>query len=64
MNEPPKRRKRLLLPPAQCGQISIAFESIELRGLAKAERMKAIIRLSQLLMQAADVAVKESDGER
>jgi hypothetical protein len=33
-------------------------------GLTKAERMRAIIRLSQLLMQGAGVAGKESDDER
>jgi hypothetical protein len=51
------------LPPVQREQISLAFESMGLRGLTSAERTKAIIRLSQLLMQAAGVAGKESDDE-
>jgi hypothetical protein len=53
-----------LSPPFQGGQINIAFESMGLRGLTSAERTKAVIRLSQLLMQAAGVAGKESDDER
>ena len=64
MNEPHKRRKSRSLPPVQREQISLAFESMGLRGLTNAERTKAIIRLSQLLMQAAGVAGKESDDER
>jgi hypothetical protein len=48
----------------QSGQISIAFESMGLLGLTSAQRMKAIIQLSQLLMLAAGVAVKEHDDER
>ena len=62
MNEPHKRRKRRSLPPVQREQISLPFESMG--GLTNAERTKAIIRLSQLLMQAAGVAGKESDDER
>jgi hypothetical protein len=64
MNELPKRRKRRSLPPVQREQISLAFESMGLRGLRNAERTKAIIRLSHLLIQAAGVAGKESDDER
>jgi hypothetical protein len=64
MNEPHKRRKRRSLLPVQREQISLAFESMGLRGLTSAERTKAIIRLSQLLIQAAGVAGKESDDER
>jgi hypothetical protein len=56
MTEPQKRRKRVLRPPMQSGQISIAFESTGLLGLTRAERMKAVIQLSQLLMMAAGVA--------
>jgi hypothetical protein len=52
------------LLPVQREQISLAFESMGLRGLTSAERTKAIIRLSQLLIQAAGVAGKESDDER
>jgi hypothetical protein len=64
MTEPQKRRKRVLLPPVQSGQISIAFESTGLLGLTSAERIKAIIQLSQLLMLAAGLAAEESDDER
>jgi len=63
MKEPQKGRKRRL-PSVQCEQISLAFESMGLRGLPNAERTKVIIRLSQLLMQAAGVAGKEDDHER
>jgi hypothetical protein len=64
MNEPQKRRKRRSLPPVQHEQISLAFESMGLRGMTNAERTKAIVRLSHLLMQAAGVAGKESDDGR
>ncbi|MFL6605681.1 MAG: hypothetical protein ACJ8R9_30725 [Steroidobacteraceae bacterium] len=64
MNELQKRRKKRSLPPVQRDQISLAFDSMGLRGLTNAERTKAIIRLSHLLMQAAGVAGKESDDER
>jgi len=64
MNEPHKRRKRPSLAPGQREQISLAFESMGLRGLTNAERTKVIIRLSQLLIQAAGVVVQEMDDER
>lgn len=64
MNEPQKRRKSRSMPPVQREQISLPFESTGLRGLTNAERTKAVIRLSQLLMYAAGVAGKENDDER
>jgi hypothetical protein len=64
MNELQKRRKRRSLPPVQHELISLAFESMGLRGMTNAERTKAIIRLSYLLMQVAGVAGKESDDGR
>jgi hypothetical protein len=64
MTEPQKRRKRVLPPPAHSRQFSIAFESTGLLGLTSAERMKATIQLSQLLMLAAGVAAEERDDER
>lgn len=64
MNELQKRRKSRSLPLVQREQISFAFESMGLRGLTQAERMKAVTRLSQLLMQATGVAGAESDDER
>lgn len=64
MNELQKRRKRRSLPPGQHEQIRLAFESMGLHGMTNAERTKAIVRLSHLLMQAAGVAGKESDDGR
>jgi hypothetical protein len=64
MTEPQKRRKRASLPLVQSGQISIAFETIGVLGLTSAERMKAVIQLSRLLMLAAGVAAEEPDDER
>jgi len=64
MTEPQKRRKTVSSPSTQSGQISIAFESIGLFGLTSAQRIKAIVQLSQLLMLAAEVAVEEHDDER
>jgi len=63
MNELQKRRKSRSLPSVQREQIGFAFESMGLRGLTKAEQMKVVTRLSQLLMQAAGVAGTESDDE-
>ena len=66
MTEPQPKRKRVLPPPAQLRQqqLSIAFDSTGLLGLADAERRKAVNQLSQLLLQAAGVATEESDDER
>ncbi len=64
MTEPQKRRKSRPSPRLQSGQISIAFESIGLLGLTSAQRMKAVIQLSQLLMLAAGVEVGEHGDER
>ena len=64
MNELQKRRKSRSLPSVQREQIGFAFKSMGLRGLTRAERMKAATRLAQLLMQAAGVAGREGDDER
>jgi hypothetical protein len=64
MNELQKRCKSRSLPPVQREQISFTFESMGLRGLTTAERIKAVARLSQLLMEAAGVAGKGDDDER
>jgi hypothetical protein len=64
MTEPQSSRKRRFPPPAQTRQISIAFESTGLLGLTSAQRMKAVMQLSQVLTLAAGVGSKESDDER
>ena len=64
MTEPQNSRKRRFPPPVQTRQISIAFESIGLLGLTSAQRMKAVMQLSQILILAAGVAPKGSDDER
>jgi hypothetical protein len=64
MTEPQNSRKRRFPPPVQTRQISIAFESTGLLGLTSAQRMKAVMQLSQVLILAADIAPKESDDER
>jgi hypothetical protein len=52
------------LPSAQPRQISIAFESIRLRGMSAPERTRVLMHLANLLMLAAGVATKEYDDER
>lgn len=64
MKQPHKRRKRRSVPSVRCEQISLAFGSMGLRGLTRAERAKAVAQLAQLLLQAAGVAALESDDER
>jgi hypothetical protein len=64
MTKSRKASLKALLPPAQPHQITIAFESIRLRGLSGPERMRAIMHLANLLMLAAGVATKECDDER
>lgn len=50
--------------PALPQQMLIAFDSMRLRGLSAAERMKVLTHLSYLLMLAAGVASKEDNDER
>jgi len=64
MTEPQSSRKRRFPPPAQSRQIRIAFESTGLLGLTKAQQMKIVTQLSQVLILAAGVACKESSDER
>jgi hypothetical protein len=64
MTELHKIRKKKLSLPMPPRQIGIAFESTGLLGLTSIERMKAVIHLSHLLMQAAGVAATESIDER
>jgi len=59
-----KTRKNVVPQPTKRRQISIVFESRELRGLTGAQRMKAVAQLSRVLMLAASVALEESNDER
>jgi len=64
MTEPQTTRKRRSPPPVPIRQISIAFESTGLLGLTSAQRKKAVMQLSQVLILAAGLAPKESGDER
>ena len=64
MTELPEPRKRRTPKPTKRRQISIAFESRELHGLTSAQRMKAVMQLSRVLILAAGAALEESDDER
>ncbi len=64
MTKPRKSSLKARLPSAQPHQISIAFESIRLRGMNAPERMRVLMHLANLLMLAAGVATKEYDDER
>jgi len=44
-------------------QLSIALDSVELRGTTAAERSTVLARLARLLMEAAGVEVKESGDD-
>lgn len=50
--------------PLQPQQIPMAFDSKPLLGLTAAERMKALVHLTNLLILAAGLATEESDDER
>ena len=63
MTEQKISHKRHYPPPVQIRQITIGFESTGLLGLTSAQRMKAVMQLSQILIQAAGVAAKESNDE-
>jgi len=63
MIKPRKFSLKARLPSVQPQQISIAFESIRLRGMSAPERMRILLHLANLLM-LADVATKEDDDER
>jgi hypothetical protein len=64
MTKSRKMSLNALLPPAQPHQMTIAFESIRLRGMSDPQRTRALMHLANLLMQAAGVATKECDDER
>ncbi len=64
MTKVQKFSSKARLPSTQPRQISIAFESIPLRGLSAPERITVLMHLANLLMLAAGVATKELDDER
>lgn len=63
MAEPHKFRKHVSPPARQPRQPTLAFESIQCLGLSSPERLKAVKRLAQILLQAAGI-LKERDRER
>ena len=64
MTELSQRRKNKPPKPARRRQISIVFESTELVGLTSAQRMRAVMKLSRVLMLAAGAVLEERDDER
>ena len=51
--------------PTAGRQMSLVFEPPRVDGMSEAERMKAVITLAQILMQAAGLVVEElSDDQR
>ena len=52
-----------LSPATAPHQLSIAFDSIHLRGMTPSERAKVLAHLARLLMQAAGVATGERDDD-
>jgi hypothetical protein len=58
----PVHATRLLLP-ATSRQLSIAFETVPLRGIPQAERIKIIAHLASILLQAAGAATGELDDD-
>ena len=51
------------LPPNLPRQLSMALDSVSLRGMSPSERRTALARLASLLMEAAGVAAEESDND-
>lgn len=45
-------------------QLSIAFDSIQLRGMSPSERARVLAQLARLLMQAAGAATGERDDDQ
>ena len=44
-------------------QLSMALDSVRLRGMSPSERTTVLARLASLLLEAAGVAAGESDGD-
>ncbi len=51
------------LPSKPPRQLSMALDSVSLRGMSPSERRTALVRLATLLMEAAGVAVEERDND-
>ena len=51
------------LPSKPPRQLSMALDSVSLRGISPSERRTALARLATLLMEAAGVAVEERDND-
>jgi len=51
------------LPSTAPRQLSMALDSVKLRGLSPPERRTALVRLASLLMEAAGVVVEERDDD-
>jgi hypothetical protein len=49
--------------PAASRQLSIAFETVPLRGMSQTERAKIIAHLANILLQAAGAATGERDDD-
>ncbi len=64
MSKPRKIQSEQTRQPAEPHQMSIAFESNNLRGLSPADRTKTLMNLAHLLMMAAGIAVEENNDER
>ena len=45
-------------------QLSLALDSVTLRGLSPPERTVIIVRLARLLLEAAAVPMRERDDDR
>ena len=50
-------------PPSHPRQLSMALDSVSVRGMSPSERRTALARLATLLMEAAGVAVEERDND-
>ena len=61
----PRQRPKPHLPSTKPQQLSIAYESIELRGITPIDRAKVLVHLAVLLIQAASGDQREADdGEQ
>jgi hypothetical protein len=45
-------------------QLSLALDSVKLRGISPPERTVIIVRLARILLEAAGVPMRERDDER
>jgi hypothetical protein len=63
MSNSPKSVPTTPAPSVAPRQLSIAFDSIRLRGMSASERAKTIMCLASILMQAAGVVTGERDDD-